>query len=150
MANYFDKNTNEKLPNGDVTEKLQMMTKEVSSIKQKGTEEGLTLEDKAHYLAVARELSDAISYYCDLWEKEVAEKDGKFEFLDVGLSVSSKMGRSLTKIADGVFNDLSLEEIKSAATMSEKGLKAIGKADLIEKYKTVTGTSAKSVQYKKL
>jgi hypothetical protein len=150
MANYFDKNTNEKLPNGDVTEKLQMMTKEIGSIKQKGTEEGLTLADKAHYLAVARELSDAISYYCDLWEKEVAAQDEAFEFKDVGLSVSPKMGRSLTKIADGIFNELTMEEIRSCATVTEKGLKSIGKLDLIEKYKAVTGTSAKSVAYKKL
>lgn len=150
MANYFDKRSNEKLPNGDVTEKLQMMTKEVSSIKQKGTEEGLTLKDKAHYLAVARELSEAISYYCDLWEKEVAAQDDSFEFLDIGLAVSPKMGRSLTKIANGVFNDLSLEEIKSCATITEKGLKSIGKLELIEKYKAVTGTAAKSVSYKSL
>ena len=150
MANYFDKNTNEKLPNGDVTEKLQMMTKEISSIKTKGTEEGLTLKDKAHYLAVAKELIDGISYYCDLWEKEVAAQDDSFEFLDVGLKVSPKLGRSLTKIADGIFNELSLEEIRSCASITEKGLKSIGKADLIEKYKAITGTSAKSVSYKTL
>jgi hypothetical protein len=60
------------------------------------------------------------------------------------------MGRSLTKIADGIFNELTMEEIRSCATVTEKGLKSIGKLDLIEKYKAVTGTSAKFVQYKKL
>jgi hypothetical protein len=43
-----------------------------------------------------------------------------------------------------------LDEIKKVAKVTEKALKDNGKADLIEKYKKVTGTKANSVMYKSL
>ena len=59
MANYLDKVSGEKLPNGDVSQFMTAMNKELSTIKDKGTTEGLTLEDKAHFLALVRFLATA-------------------------------------------------------------------------------------------
>ena len=150
MAQYFDKNTNEKLPNGDVSSKMTAMNKELAFIKEKGTTEGLTLADKAHYLAVARELMDAMDYYCKLWSKEIADQSESFEFKDLGIKVSPKMGGSLSKIANAVLKELTDEEIQKAVTVSEKALKDIGRPELIEKYKVITGSRANSVSYKEL
>ena len=47
MANYVDVVSGEKLPNGDVSMFMTQMNKELSSVKEKGTTNGLTLEDKA-------------------------------------------------------------------------------------------------------
>lgn len=150
MAQYFDKLSNEKLPNGDVSQYMTQMNKELSSVKTKGTEEGLSMADKAHFLAVAKDLIDAIEYYTKKWGSEVANQSESFDFADLGKTVSPKMGGSLTKIADGIFDELTKEEIKKCATITEKALKEIGKADLIEKYKMVTGNRANSVSYKSL
>lgn len=150
MAQYFDKLTNEKLPNGDVSQFMTQMNKELLSVKAKGTEEGLSIKDKAHFLAVAKDLIDTIEYYTTKWGSEVANQTESFDFADLGKTVSPKMGRSLSKIADGVFDELTKEEIKKCATVTEKALKEIGKADLIKKYKTITGNCANSVSYKSL
>ena len=150
MAQYFDKLTNEKLPNGDISSPMTMMNKELASIKAKGIEEGLSIKDKAHFLAVAKELVEAIDYYSKKWSAEVANQKESFDFEDLGKTVSPKMGGAMSKIADGVFNDLTLEEIKACATVSEKSLKEIGKEELIKKYKTITGNRANSVSYKSL
>lgn len=150
MAQYFDKNTNEKLPNGDVSQHMVQMNKELSSVKEKGLSEGLTVADKAHFLAVAKNLIDSIDYYCKLWSAEVANQKESFEFKDLGTKVSPKMGGSISKIADAIFDELTKEEIKQCASVTEKALKEIGKADLISKYKTITGNRANSVSYKSL
>ena len=63
MANSVDVVSGEKLPNGDVSQFMTAMNKELSSIKEKGTTEGLTIQDKAHFLAVAKNLTGAIEYY---------------------------------------------------------------------------------------
>ena len=150
MAQYFDKLSNEKLPNGDVSQHMAQMNKELSSVKTKGTEVGLSMADKAHFLAVAKDLIDAIEYYTKKWGSEVANQSGTFDFVDLRKTVSPKIGGSLTKIADGIFDELTKEEIKKCATVTEKALKEIGKADLIEKYKIVTGNRANSVSFKSL
>lgn len=150
MAQYFDKITNEKLPNGDVSQFMTAMNKELSSVKEKGVTEGLTLSDKAHFLAVAKNLTSAIEYYTKLWGTEVANQAEQFEFNDLGVIVSSKAGGSMSEISTEVFNELKLEEIKQVAKVTEKALKEIGKADLISKYKKITGQKANSVQYKSL
>lgn len=150
MANYTDKITGEKLPNGDISSKLTEMNKELMTIKTVGTENGMSLKDKAHFLAVAKSLTSAIEYYVKLWGSEVAEKEETFEFPDLGVKVMGVKGGSLSKIADGIFNDLSLDEIKKCASITEKGLKEIGKEDLIAKYKMVTGNKANSCQVKSL
>lgn len=150
MAQYFDKITNEKLPNGDVSQFMTAMNKELSSVKEKGVTEGLTLSDKAHFLAVAKNLTSAIEYYTKLWSTEVANQAEQFEFNDLGVIVSSKAGGSMSEISTEVFNELKLEEIKQVAKVTEKALKEIGKADLISKYKKITGQKANSVQYKSL
>ena len=72
MANSIDVKSGEKLPNGDVSQFLTVMNKELSSLKEKGTTEGLTLSDKAHFLAVAKNLTSALEYYTKLWSGEVA------------------------------------------------------------------------------
>ena len=56
----------------------------------------------------------------------------------------------MSEISTEVFNELKLEEIKQVAKVTEKALKEIGKADLISKYKKITGQKANSVQYKSL
>lgn len=150
MANSVDVKSGEKLPNGDVSQFMTAMNKELSSIKEKGTTEGLTVQDKAHFLAVARSLTSAIEYYTKLWGAEVANQDTGFEFKDLGIIVSSKAGGNTTEISSDIFDELTLEEIKKVAKVTEKALKDNGKADLIEKYKKVTGTRANSVQYKSL
>ena len=57
MANYVDAVSGEKLPNGDVSMFMTQMNKELVSVKEKGTTEGLTIKDKAHFLAVAKKTS---------------------------------------------------------------------------------------------
>jgi hypothetical protein len=150
MANSIDIKSGEKLPNGDVSQFMTAMNKELSSVKEKGTTEGLTISDKAHFLAVAKNLTSALEYYTKLWGGEVANQDEKFEFKDLGLIVSAKAGGNTTEISAEIFDELSLDEIKKVAKVTEKALKDNGKADLIEKYKKVTGTKANSVMYKSL
>ena len=150
MANYTDKITGEKLPNGDISSKLTEMNKELGTIKAVGTENGMSLKDKAHFLAVAKSLTSAIEYYSKLWGGEIAASEETFEFPDLGVKVMGVKGGSLSKIADRIFDELSLEEIKKCASVTEKGLKEIGKADLIQKYKEITGNKANSCQVKTL
>ena len=150
MAQYVDVKSGEKLPNGDVSQFMTAMNKELSSVKEKGTTEGLSLSDKAHFLAVAKNLTSAIEYYTKLWGSEVANQDVGFEFKDLGIVVSAKAGGNNSEISSDIFDELSLDEIKKVAKVTEKALKDNGKADLIEKYKKITGQRANSVQYKSL
>ena len=153
MANSVDVVSGEKLPNGDVSQFMTTMNKELSSIKEKGTTEGLTIKDKAHFLAVAKNLTSAIEYYTKLWGAELVKEmdsDAKFEFPDLGVTVAIKNGGNNSEINSAIFDELSLEEIKKVAKVTEKALKDNGKADLIEKYKIITGQKANSVMYKSL
>lgn len=153
MANSVDVVSGEKLPNGDVSQFMTAMNKELSSIKEKGTTEGLTIKDKAHFLAVAKNLTSAIEYYTKLWGAELVKEmdpEVKFEFNDLGTAVSIKNGGDSSEISSEIFNELSLEEIKKVAKVTEKALKDNGKAELIEKYKKITGQKANSVMYKSL
>ena len=153
MANSVDVVSGEKLPNGDVSQFMTAMNKELSSIKEKGTTEGLTIKDKAHFLAVAKNLTSAIEYYTKLWGAELVKEmdsDAKFEFPDLGVTVAIKNGGNNSEINSAIFDELSLEEIKKVAKVTEKALKDNGKSDLIEKYKIITGQKANSVMYKSL
>ena len=156
MAMYLDVVSGERLPNGDVSQFMTMMNKELSSVKEKGLSEGLTIKDKAHFLAVAKSLTDAIEYYTKLWGSElVKEMDTNsqppiFEFLDLGVAVAIKNGGNNSEISSAIFDELSLDEIKAVAKVTEKGLKEIGKEDLIKKHKIITGQRANSVMYKSL
>lgn len=76
--------------------------------------------------------------------------DAKFEFPDLGQIVAIKNGGNNSEIGSAIFDELSLEEIKKVAKITEKALKDNGKADLIEKYKIITGQKANSVMYKSL
>ena len=132
------------------------MNKEIATVKEKGTTEGLTIKDKAHFLAVAKNLTGAIEYYTKLWGAElVKEMDSDsqppvFEFLDLGVAVSIKNGGNNSEINAAIFDELSLDEIKKVAKVTEKALKEIGKEDLIAKHKVITGQKANSVMYKSL
>ena len=153
MANYVDVVSGEKLPNGDVSQFMTQMNKELSAVKEKGTTEGLTIKDKAHFLAVAKNLTSALEYYTKLWGAElVKEMDAtsQFAFNDLGVTVAIKNGGNNSEIGSAIFDELSLEEIKKVAKVTEKALKDNGKADLIEKYKVITGQKANSVMYKSL
>lgn len=153
MANSVDVISGEKLPNGDVSQFMTLMNKELSSIKEKGTTEGLTIKDKAHFLAVAKNLTSAIEYYTKLWGAELVKEmdsDAKFEFPDLGVTVAIKNGGNNSEINSAIFDELSLDEIKKVAKVTEKALRDNGKADLIEKYKIITGQKANSVMYKSL
>lgn len=153
--------TKEKLPNGDISNHLKMMNKELSSVKEKGTTEGLTIKDKAHFLAVAKQLTSAIEYYTKLWGAELVkevEPGVGFDFPDLGQTVTVKNGGNNSKISPDIFDELSLEQIKAVATVSEKALKDFDNeklfkgwsSKLIEKYKIITGQKANSVMYKSL
>ena len=153
MANSVDVISGEKLPNGDVSQFMTAMNKELSSVKEKGTTEGLTIKDKAHFLAVAKNLTSAIEYYTKLWGAELVKEmdsDAKFEFPDLGQIVAIKNGGNSSEINSAIFDELSLDEIKKVAKVTEKGLKEIGKEDLIAKHKIITGQKANSVMYKSL
>lgn len=157
MANSIDIKSGEKLPNGDVSQFMTAMNKELAAVKEKGTTEGLTISDKAHFLAVAKNLTSALEYYTKLWGGEVANQDEKFEFKDLGLVVSAKAGGSTTEISAEIFDELSLDEIKKVAKVTEKSLKELNNHnvfdrgdELIKKYKVITGTRANSVMYKSL
>ena len=153
MTNSVDVISGEKLPNGDVSQFMTQMNKELSSVKEKGTTEGLTIKDKAHFLAVAKNLTSAIEYYTKLWGAElVKEMDAtsQFAFNDLGVTVAIKNGGNNSEINSAIFDVLSLEEIKKVAKVTEKALKDNGKSDLIEKYKIITGQKANSVMYKSL
>ena len=153
MANSVDIVSGEKLPNDDVSGFMTAMNKELSAVKEKGTTEGLTIKDKAHFLAVAKNLTSAIEYYTKLWGAElVKEMDAtsQFVFNDLGVTVAIKNGGNNSEIGSAIFDELSLKEIKKVAKVTEKALKDNGKADLIEKYKIITGQKANSVMYKSL
>ena len=153
MANSVDVISGEKLPNGDVSQFMTTMNKELSTVKEKGTTEGLTIKDKAHFLAVAKNLTSALEYYTKLWGAELVKEmdsEAKFEFKDLGVTVAIKNGGNNSEIGSAIFDELSLEEIKKIAKVTEKALKDNGKTDLIEKYKIITGQKANSVMYKSL
>lgn len=153
MANSVDVVSGEKLPNGDVSQFMTVMNKELSSIKEKGTTKGLTIKDKAHFLAVAKNLTSAIEYYTKLWGAELIKEmdsNAKFEFNDLGVTVAIKKGGNSSEINPAIFDELSLEEIKKIAKVTETALKDNGKSNLIEKYKIITGQKANSVMYKSL
>ena len=153
MANSVDVVSGEELPNGDVSPFMTAMNKELASVKEKGTTEGLTIKDKAHFLVVAKQLTSAIEYYTKLWGAELVKEmdsDAKFEFPDLGQIVAIKNGGNNSEINSAIFDELSLDEIKKVAKVTEKALKDNGKSNLIEKYKIITGQKANSVMYKSL
>ena len=78
------------------------------------------------------------------------DSDAKFEFPDLGVTVAIKNGGNNSEINSAIFDELSLEEIKKVAKVTEKALKDIGKEDLIAKHKIITGQKANSVMYKSL
>lgn len=154
----YDKITGEKLPNGDVSQFMTVMNKELATLKEKGTTVGLTLYDKAHFLAVAKNLTSAIEYYTKLWSLQILEDENFNErFADLGLSVEYAKGSSISEINPNIFDELTLDEIKRVAKITEKGLKELNNHnvfdrgdELIKKYKIVTGVKSPSLKINRL
>lgn len=154
----YDKITGEKLPNGDVSQFMTVMNKELATLKEKGTTVGLTLHDKAHFLAVAKNLTSAIEYYTKLWSLQILEDENFNErFADLGLSVEYAKGSSISEINPNIFDELTLDEIKRVAKITEKGLKELNNHnvfdrgdELIKKYKIVTGVKSPSLKINRL
>lgn len=141
-----DKLTNTRLPNGDISVPLKALEKELKATIAKGTEQGLSLQDKARFIAVAKEFTDALAYYTDAWTSEIKSKETfKEDFVDLGKSVFLREGASMSEISNDAMDEMNLAEIKAAAKLTEKGLKDAGRADLIAKYKSVTGKKAPSL-----
>lgn len=141
-----DKLTNGRLPNGDISVPLKFFEKELKAVIAKGTETGLTLQDKARFIAVAKEFTDAVAYYTDAWTAEIKGQESfKEDFVDLGKSVYLREGASMSEISNDALDEMNLAEIKKAAKLTEKGLKDAGRADLIAKYKSVTGKKAPSL-----
>ena len=129
MAQYVDVVSGEKLPNGDVSQFMTAMNKELSSVKEKGTTEGLTIKDKAHFLAVAKNLTSAIEYYTKLWGAELVKEmdpEATFDFNDLGTTVAIKNGGNNSEISSEIFDELSLDEIKKVASNFQKTLETNG------------------------
>lgn len=154
----YDKITGEKLPNGDVSQFMTVMNKELATLKEKGTTVGLTLSDKAHFLVVAKNLTSAIEYYTKLWSSQILEDENFNErFADLGLSVEYAKGSSMSEINPNVFDELTLDEIKRIAKITEKGLKELNNHnvfdrgdELIKKYKIVTGVKSPFLKINRL
>ena len=146
-----DKLTGAKLPNGDVSTFINKFNTELINLTEKGITVGLSLEDKAHFLGVARQLKDAISLWTEEWSKEVAaDETFSKDFEDLGITIATQPGATNTAIDSAVAEELTYAEIKQSAKFTEKALKEIGKENLIEKYKKVVGTKAAFVTYKEI
>jgi hypothetical protein len=142
-----------KVPNGDVSKATTAFNSEVKAINNACTDKdtGAFLEpdnvQKARFLAAWKILCEKVEYYTADWEKQLKEIPGfKEDFVDLDRSVYLQEGARMTEISAGIFDDLSLPEIKIAAKVSEKGLKEANRSDLISKYKIETGKKAPSLR----
>lgn len=134
----------ERIPNGDVSTVIKQFEKELTLVKNKNGE--LSLRDKARFIVAAEELKSVIEYYTDYWKEEIkAEKEFKEDFIDLKKSVILREGSAMTGIDVSVVHELTTSELMKAVTVTEKGLTAAGRADLIEKYKVGKGVKAPSV-----
>ena len=135
-----------RIPNGDISTPLKAFEKELKALVAKANEGDLTLQDKARFIAVAKEFTDAVSYYTDAWTSEIKGLPSfKEDYIDLGKSVYLREGASMSEINNAAMDEMNLAEIKQAAKLTEKGLKDAGRADLISKYKIVTGKKAPSL-----
>jgi hypothetical protein len=141
-----------KVPNGDVSKAVTAFNSEVKAINAAcaGVSGEFSEPDnhmKARFLAAWKILSEKVEYYTGDWEKQLKEIPGfKEDFVDLDRSVYLQEGAKMTEISEGVFDELTLPEIKIAAKVTEKGLKEANRAELITKYKADTGKKAPSLK----
>ena len=140
------KEVKERIPNGDISTPLKNFEKELKALIIKGKDSDLSLTDKARFIAVAKEFTDAIDYYTTAWGNEIKKLEAfKEDFVDLGKSVYLREGASMSEINNAAMDEMNLAEIKQAAKLTEKGLKDAGRADLISKYKVIIGKKASSL-----
>jgi hypothetical protein len=130
------------VPNGDITRAITDFNS-VRKMVAARSAEGVSLQDMAYFVAAARVLSDKIGHYVDLYSQSLKDAGAaQYDFVDVGRTVSISEGRALSEISKEAFDELTLEQIKVVATLTEKGLKEAKRSDLIDKYKIVNGKSS--------
>jgi hypothetical protein len=142
-----------KVPNGDISKALTAFNSEVKGINTAcagATPGGFTEPDipmKARFLAAWKILCEKVEYYTNDWEKQLKEIPSfKEDFVDLDRSVYLQEGARMTEISTDVFDELTIPEIKIAAKVTETGLKAANRAELIAKYKVETGKKAPSLK----
>jgi hypothetical protein len=132
----------QEVPNGDITRAVSDFNSVCKAVASRSAD-GVSLQDMAYFIAAAKVLSGKIGYYVDLYSQMLKDAGkASYDFVDVGRTVSVSEGRSQFEISKKVFDDLTLDEIKLAAAITEKGLKEAKRNDLIDKYKTAIGKTA--------
>jgi hypothetical protein len=137
-------------PNGDITRAITDFNSVRKAVASRSAD-GVSIQDMAYFVAAARVLSDKIGHYVDLYSL-VLRDAGKasYDFVDVGRTVSVSDGRSQSEISKKAFDELTLDEIKAVAVITEKSLKDAKRSDLIDKYKVVTGKTTPAISIKML
>lgn len=98
----------------------------------------LSYDDMARYVVAASVLLDKIDELKDFYATELKDAGiAVYEFIDLHRKLQITKGRAVTEISKDAFDELSLEEIKKASKLTEKGLIDIKRNDIIEKYKKV-------------
>jgi hypothetical protein len=137
-------------PNGDITKAISDFNSVRKQVASRSAER-VSLQDMAYFVAAAKVLSDKIGHYVDLYTAALKDAGtSRYDFVDVGRTVTVSEGRAVSEISKDAFDDLTMDQIKAAATLTEKGLKEIKRCDLIDKYKTVTGKSSPVLSVKSL
>lgn len=115
------------------------------------TNKELHSKDIAKFLVAAEILQSSIDYYKDIYANALKEEGvAQYDFVDLNKYLRVTKGRAITEISNDAFEDLSLDEIRQAAKLTEKGLTAISRADVIDKYKKVLREASPSILIKAL
>lgn len=142
------------VPNGDLSKVITAFNgvrKGIYARTKDSADGAVSITDMAMFIAAARVLTDKLEHYTDLYTKALKDAGvAKYDFEELGRTVAITKGRALSKIDNEAFSLMTLDEIKAAATLTEKGLKEIKRSDLIDKYRVVTGESSPAIQVKLL
>ena len=132
----------------NLNEMLNVALKEAASFE--GSKQ--SLKDKARFIAAVKNLTDSIDDIVKNFSNDIRAAGSEFEenFDDLGLGVVLRKGAAISEIDNNVFDEMTVDEIKSSAKITEKALKELGKDDLIGKYKKITGEKTPSVAVTKL
>jgi uncharacterized protein (UPF0264 family) len=140
----------QEVPNGDITRAVSDFNSVRKAVASRSAD-GVSIQDMAYFIAAAKVLADKIGHYVDLYSRTLKDAGkASYDFVDVGRTVSVSEGRSQSEISKKAFDELTLDEIKLAAVITEKGLKEAKRSDLIDKYKTATGKTAPVLSIKAL
>lgn len=142
---------NVKIPNGDVSEFIKTLKTVMTDMSEKAKSEPIDNIDKGAFIIAAKDLESILDDYVKRWSDEL-KSDPNFtaDFPALGKKIVIQPGAEITEISADIFSELSKDELIKAAKISEKSLKDIGRADLIQKYKKITGIKSPSVAIKKL